>query len=69
MVCTWLGELYYCSCLPVQPGPALVLLSYVLQTFFHYSVGKLENALLALYRNGPKKEPLMGLNKGVRKRC
>ena len=24
-VCTWLGDLYYCSCLTVLPGPALVL--------------------------------------------
>ena len=38
MVCTWLGELYHCSCLPVLPGPAWVLLSYVLHTFISGSV-------------------------------
>ena len=38
MVCTWLGELCYCSCLPVLPGPAWVLLSYVLHTFISGSV-------------------------------
>ena len=27
------GRISYCSCLPVLPGLALVLLSYVLQTF------------------------------------
>ena len=26
-VCTWLGELFYCSCLPAFPGPERVLLS------------------------------------------
>ena len=38
MVCTWLGELCYCSCLPVLPGLARVLLSYVLHTFISGSV-------------------------------
>ena len=38
MVCTWLGELCYCSCLPVLPGPAWVLLSHVLHTFISGSV-------------------------------
>ena len=38
MVCTWLGELCYCSCLPVLPDPAWVLLSYVLHTFISGSV-------------------------------
>ena len=33
MVGTWLGELYYCSCLTVLLDPAWVLLSHVLQTF------------------------------------
>ena len=34
-----MGEHYkFCSCLPVQPCPARVLLSYVLQTFFYSSV-------------------------------
>ena len=33
-------ELHYFSCLPLRPGPAWVLLSYVLQTFFHSSVHK-----------------------------
>ena len=32
MVCTWLGELNHCSYLPVMPGPAWVLLSYVLSS-------------------------------------
>ena len=38
MVFMWLGELYYCSCLPVLPGPAWVLLAYGLQTFISGSV-------------------------------
>ena len=33
-----MGELYNCSCLPVLPGPAWVLLSYVLHTFISGSV-------------------------------
>ena len=41
-LCTWLGELYYCSCLPVLSGPAWVLLSYVLQTFIFSSVNEIE---------------------------
>ena len=32
--CTWLGEVYYCSFLTLLPGPAWVMLSYVLHTFF-----------------------------------
>ena len=31
---TWLIELYYCSCSPLLPGPAWVLLSYILPSFF-----------------------------------
>ena len=38
MVCTWSGELCYCSYLPVLLGPAWVLLSYVLHTFISGSV-------------------------------
>ena len=38
MVCTWLGELYYCSCLPVLPDPPWIQLSYVLHTFILASV-------------------------------
>ena len=38
MVYTWLGEFYYCSCLPVLPDPDWVLLSYVLHTFISGSV-------------------------------
>ena len=37
-LCTRQGEFYHCSCLTVLPGPALVLLSYVLQTFIFGSV-------------------------------
>ena len=37
-VCTWLGELYYCSCLAVLPSPLWVLLSYVLRAFILGSV-------------------------------
>ena len=37
-VCTWSGDLNYCSCLPVLPGPAWVLLSNVLHTFISGSV-------------------------------
>ena len=38
MVGTWLGDLYYCSSLPVLPGPTWVLLSYVLHTIISGSV-------------------------------
>ena len=38
MVCTWFGELCFCSCLPVLPCSAWVLLSYVLQAIFLYPV-------------------------------
>ena len=38
MVCMWFGELCYCSCLPVLPCHAWVLLGYVLQTIFLYPV-------------------------------
>ena len=38
MVCTWFGVLSYCSCLPLMPCLAWVLLSYVLQTLFLYLV-------------------------------
>ena len=31
---TWFGEICVCSCLTVVPGPAWVLLNYLLQTFF-----------------------------------
>ena len=34
MVRTWFGEFCYCSCLPVLPYPAWVLLSYILHTIF-----------------------------------
>ena len=37
-VCTWLDEVYCCSFLTTLPGPAWVLLSYVLQTFILGSV-------------------------------
>ena len=37
MVCTWFGELSYCSCRPVVPCSAWVLLSYVWQTIFTLS--------------------------------
>ena len=33
-VCMWLRELHYSYCLPILSGLALVMLSYVLQTFF-----------------------------------
>ena len=38
MVCPWFSELCYCSCLPVLPCPAWVMLSYVMQTIFLYLV-------------------------------
>ena len=48
MVCTSLGELDYCSCLPVLAGPDWVLLSYVLETFFNSSVRMSEKELQLL---------------------
>ena len=48
MVYTWLGELGYCSCLPVLPVPALVLLSFLLHSFILGSV------------NPPRKPPKWG---------
>ena len=38
MVCMWLGEIYYCCSLTSLPGPAWVLLSYVLHTIMSGSV-------------------------------
>ena len=34
LVRTWLGKIALCSFLPLLPGPAWVLLSYVLHTLF-----------------------------------
>ena len=45
-------SLYYCSCLPVLPGPAWVLLSYVLHTIISGSV------LLSMYQFPSKLETL-----------
>ena len=38
MVCTWLQEICSCSCLPVQPGPAWVLLSKIYRPFWELCI-------------------------------
>ena len=53
MVCAWLGELSYCSCLLFLPNPYWVLLSYVLRTFILGSVhNKKVEAFLQERREG-----------------
>ena len=51
MMCTWLGERYYFSYLPVLHGPAWVLLSLVLHTFITGSVGveRAEKSCILIY--------------------
>ena len=47
-VCTWLWEIFSCSSLTALPGPAWVLLKYVLQRLFLSSVLR-QGVLLALF--------------------
>ena len=49
MVCTWFGELCYCSPLPVLPCPTWVLLRYVLQTIFLFVEAGAEISTLTLH--------------------